>query len=59
MVSEMGMSIRFPVAEVRTRQRIAGGVRGMELGPVTASSQWTWLCRTASCWSSAAMASAS
>jgi DNA gyrase subunit A len=33
MVSQMGMSIRFPVAEVRTRQRVAGGVRGMELGP--------------------------
>ena len=33
MVSKGGQSIRFPVAEVRTRQRVAGGVRGMELGP--------------------------
>ena len=33
MVSEKGMSIRFHAGEVRSRQRIAGGVRGMELGP--------------------------
>ncbi len=33
MVSHGGMSIRFPVGEVRSRQRVAGGVRGMELGP--------------------------
>ena len=33
MVSEQGMSIRFPVAEISPRQRAAGGVRGMSLLP--------------------------
>ena len=32
MVTEQGKSIRFAVADVRTRQRAAGGVRGMTLG---------------------------
>jgi DNA gyrase subunit A len=31
MVSEQGMSIRFPVEQVPLRQRAAGGVRGMSL----------------------------
>jgi DNA gyrase subunit A len=31
MVSEQGMSIRFPVSDVTPRQRAAGGVKGMEL----------------------------
>ena len=31
MVSEQGMSIRFPVAQITARQRAAGGVRGMDL----------------------------
>ena len=33
MVTEQGMSIRFPVSEVKPRHRVAGGVRGMVLGP--------------------------
>ena len=33
MVSEQGMSIRFPLSEVTARQRGAGGVRGMMLRP--------------------------
>ena len=33
MVTEQGMSIRFPVSEVKPRHRVAGGVRGMALGP--------------------------
>ena len=32
MVSEQGMSIRFPVAAITARHRAAGGVRGMSLG---------------------------
>ena len=32
MVTEQGMSIRFPVAAVTARHRAAGGVRGMSLG---------------------------
>jgi DNA gyrase subunit A len=32
MVSEQGMSIRFPVEEISTRQRAAGGMKGMVLG---------------------------
>ena len=31
MVTEQGMSIRFPVSEVRTMQRAAGGVKAMKL----------------------------
>ena len=31
MVTEQGMSIRFPVSEVRTMQRAAGGVKAMTL----------------------------
>ncbi|MCI0813247.1 MAG: DNA gyrase subunit A [Chloroflexi bacterium] len=31
MVSEQGMSIRYPVAQVTTRQRAAGGLKGMVL----------------------------
>jgi len=31
IVSELGMSIRFPVTEVPLRQRAAGGVKGMSL----------------------------
>jgi DNA gyrase subunit A len=31
LVTEQGMSIRFPVADIRARQRTAGGVRGMTL----------------------------
>ena len=31
LVTEQGMSIRFPVADIRARQRAAGGVRGMTL----------------------------
>ena len=31
MVTEQGMSIRFPSSEVRPQQRAAGGVRGMKL----------------------------
>ena len=31
MVSRQGMSIRYPVAQIRARQRAAGGVRGMDL----------------------------
>ena len=31
MVSEQGMSIRFPVEQVRLTQRVAGGVKGMTL----------------------------
>ena len=33
MVSEKGMAARFPIARVPTRQRPAGGVRGMRLDP--------------------------
>ena len=33
MVSEKGMAARFPIAKVPTRQRPAGGVRGMRLDP--------------------------
>ena len=33
MVSEQGMSIRFPISEIPTRQRAAGGVKGMRLRP--------------------------
>ncbi len=33
LVSERGMSIRFPVAEIPVRQRAAGGVKGMGLRP--------------------------
>ena len=33
MVTEQGMSIRFPMSEVKPRHRAAGGVRGMALGP--------------------------
>ncbi len=29
LVSEQGMSIRFPVSEIKTRLRVAGGVKGM------------------------------
>ena len=32
MVSEQGMSIRFPAAAIKSRHRQAGGVRGMTLG---------------------------
>ena len=32
MVSQRGMSIRFPVAEITPRHRATGGVRGMALG---------------------------
>ena len=32
MVSEQGMSIRFPAAAINSRHRQAGGVRGMTLG---------------------------
>ena len=31
MVSEQGMSIRFPIADINPRHRAAGGVRGMTL----------------------------
>lgn len=31
MVSEQGMAIRFPSADIRARQRAAGGMRGMAL----------------------------
>ena len=31
MVTEGGMSIRFPVAEIKPRHRVAGGVKGMTL----------------------------
>ncbi len=33
MVSEMGQSIRFPVADLRVASRASGGVRGMKLTP--------------------------
>ena len=33
MVSGQGMSIRFPVSEIPTRQRGAGGIKGMALRP--------------------------
>ena len=33
MVSEKGMAARFPISRVPTRQRPAGGVRGMRLDP--------------------------
>ena len=33
MVSERGMSIKFPVGAVKPRLRVAGGVRGMDLSP--------------------------
>ena len=33
MVSEKGMAARFPISKVPTRQRPAGGVRGMRLDP--------------------------
>ena len=31
MVSRQGMSIRFPVSEIKARRRVAGGVKGMVL----------------------------
>jgi DNA gyrase subunit A len=33
MVSQLGMSIRFPLSDVTPRQRAAGGVRGMDIRP--------------------------
>ena len=33
MVSQGGMSIRFPVADIKPRHRVAGGVKGMVLAP--------------------------
>ena len=33
MVSQLGMSIRFSLADVTARQRAAGGVRGMDIRP--------------------------
>ncbi len=33
MVSQRGMSIRFPLSDVRPTGRIAGGVRGMDIRP--------------------------